>query len=270
MLPSVGRAAILPGCPDAVSSDARAADARRLNVVRSVPRSDGNFEAGCGEDERDLGHRPGRGRRSRGAASPGRGHAPRAADAEARADRPLPAHPRRRARGGLHRLPRPPQREPRSDERWDPLRAEPRPRRGPRAGDAQHVEGGAREDPVRRGGWRGASQPAAPERERAPGPDPPLRHRDRAADRSRQRHPGSRRQHRLADDVLDHGHPVDAPRPHDRGLGDRQANGGRRHPRPAERDRPRGASVHHGRGSAPRDSTSRRRAWRSRGSGASG
>ena len=59
----------------------------------------------------------------------------------------------------------------------------------------------------------------------APGADAPIRDRDQPAHRQGQRHPVTRRQHRLADDGLDHGHDLDASRPHRRGVGHRQAAG---------------------------------------------
>ena len=78
--------------------------------------------------------------------------------------------------------------------------------------------------------------------------------------------PVAGREHGLADDGLDDGHALDAPRPHRRGIGDRQADGRRRDARPPQRHRARGTALHHGRGRRPRISRWMARALRSRAS----
>ena len=67
---------------------------------------------------------------------------------------------------------------------------------------------------------------------RARAPDPPLHLRDQPAARARPRRARPRHQHRRPGHGLAHGHALDDPGHPPAGVGDRQAAGGRRHPRP--------------------------------------
>ena len=85
------------------------------------------------------------------------------------------------------------------------------------------------------------------EREGARGPDATLRDRARGHHRARLRHPGSGRRHQCADDGLDHGHRVHAPRLFGPGRRHRQAHRDRRVRRSCGRHRPGRRLRHRGR-----------------------
>ena len=138
----------------------------------------------------------------------------------------------------LQGLPRAAQRRARSLQGRPALPPRRRPRRGPRAGDADDVEDGDRRHPVRRRQGRrqlpqrsAAARGAAVHHALADG-------QDRQGARPQPGHHGARRRHERAGDGLADGRVRQAPRPH-AGDRDRQADRARGLLRPRVGDRPR-------------------------------
>jgi hypothetical protein len=169
--------------------------------------------------------------------------ASRPACAAARAHRELPGDARRRQRRRLHRPSCPAQREPRSGQGRNPLPPGRDPGRGPCPGDVDDLEVCLREHPLWRREGRRGGRPEATEPAGGRGADATLHHGDQPAHRPRARHPRAGREHERADDGLDHGHVLDAPRLHDPRRRHRQAGQHRRLPRPKRGDRP-GGRLH--------------------------